>query len=617
MRVNTGLAGLMLVAVAAVGVVSAQQAGVGRDAGSAQSQTAATGTGVISGQVTVTGTGQPLDDARVTLNGGSLRGPRVATTDAEGRYLFDQLAPGTYSVRATRTGFVSGTFGQTRFGGSGTPIVLVEGQKFESARIEVAKGAVISGTVFDEKNRPSISTPVRIQQWVWTSGERILSQSGSATTDDRGIYRAFGLQPGEYLVSAAPRNVNLEQAEIEMQVAEARSRELQALGLAGSAGSFQVAPAPPGTSALQGYAPVFYPGTTSIAAARSVRVLPGQEQLGIDIGLMQVGLSRVTGDVIVPPGVAAPSLQVRLIEMSGAGGAQPPTARPNQTGAFSVSGVPPGQYTVFAVATVVQQAPAQTPQSAPLNQGQVPAPGQPPASRRYWAQAEVTVDGVSTPHVSLTLQEGAPISGSVAFNGGAPQPAATALTRLRVNLVPAGQSFGAIGMGSLVGQVDASGRFTIPGVVPGRYRVSATGVAPWLLVGAMANGLDALDFTLVVEAGQPPPSLQLEFADKTAEVSGTLTRGTGAPAPEHVVVIFPADQRYWVPFARRMRTARPATDGKFVLMSLPPGDYRLAAVTDVAPGEWFDPAFLEQLMPVSVAVKLVAGQPATQNIRVQ
>lgn len=616
MRVNSRLIGLLVASVAAIGAVSAQQAGVGRDAGATQSQPPVQGTGVISGQVTVAGTGQPLDEARVTLGGGSLRGPRTATADAEGRYVFDQLAPGSYSVRATRSGFVGGTYGQTRFGGSGTMIVLTDGQKFETARIEVAKGAVISGTVFDEKNRPSISTPVRIQQWVWSSGERILSQSGSATTDDRGIYRAFGLQPGEYLVSAAPRNTNLEQAEVEMQMAEARTRELQSLGLAGSAGQFQVAPAPSGTAMPQGYAPVFYPGSTSIAGARSVRLLPGQEQLGIDIGLVQVGLSRVTGDVIVPPGVAANSVQVRLFDTSGVGGVQPSAARPNQTGTFTVTGVAPGQYTVVAIANVAQQSQAPQP-AAPPNMGPVQAPGQPTATRRYWAQADVSVDGTSTPHVSLTLQEGSPISGTVAFNGTSAQPAPNVLTRLRVNLVPVGQVSNAIGMGSLSGQVDASGRFTVPGVVPARYRVSATGISPWQLASAMANGTDALDFTLLIEAGQPTPTLQLEFADRTAEVSGTLTRGTGAPAPEHVVVIFPSDQRYWAPFARRMRTARPATDGKFSITSMPPGDYRLAAVTDIAPGEWFDPAFLEQLLPSSVAVRLVAGQPATQNIRVQ
>jgi hypothetical protein len=597
--------------------LSPQQAGGGRDAGAAQTQSAVQGTGVISGQVTVAGTGQPLDEARVTLNGGSLRGPRTATADAEGRYFFDQLAPGSYTVRATRTGFVGGTYGQTRFGGSGTMIVLTEGQKFETARIEVAKGAVISGTVFDEKNRPSISTPVRIQQWMWSSGERTLNQVGSATTDDRGIYRAFGLQPGEYLVSAAPRNVNIDQFEVEMQVAEARSRELQALGLAGSAGSFQVAPASSGPSAQQGYAPVFYPGSTSLAGARSVRLLPGQEQLGIDIGLVQVGLSRVTGDVIVPPGVATNSVQVRLFDTSGVGGVQPSAARPNQTGTFTVNGVAPGQYTVVAIANVAQQSQAPPPQPAAPPNGPVQAPGQPTATRRYWAQAEIIVDGTSTPHVSLTLQEGSPITGTVAFNGSAAQPAPNALTRLRVNLVPVGQVSNAIGMGSLSGQVDATGRFTVPGVVPARYRVSATGVPPWQLASALANGQDALDFTLLVEAGQPMPTMQLEFADKTAEVSGTLTRGTGAPAPEYVVVIFPSEQRYWAPFARRMRTARPATDGKFSIASMPPGDYRLAAVTDIAPGEWFDPAFLEQLLPSSVAVRLVAGQPATQNIRVQ
>jgi uncharacterized protein (DUF2141 family) len=81
--------------------------------------------------------------------------------------------------------------------------------------------------------------------------------------------------------------------------------------------------------------------------------------------------------------------------------------------------------------------------------------------------------------------------------------------------------------------------------------------------------------------------------------------------------IFPDDQRYWVPFARRMRSTRPATDGKCSFVGLPPGDYRIAAVTDVESGEWMDSEFLRQLLPASLSVRLLAGQPAQQDIRVR
>ena len=49
---------------------------------------------------------------------------------------------------------------------------------------------------------------------------------------------------------------------------------------------------------------------------------------------------------------------------------------------------------------------------------------------------------------------------------------------------------------------------------------------------------------------------------------------------------------------------------------LPPGDYRVTAVTDVEQGEWFDPTFLQQLVSVSVPFSLAPGQKHTQDLRV-
>ena len=56
--------------------------------------------------------------------------------------------------------------------------------------------------------------------------------------------------------------------------------------------------------------------------------------------------------------------------------------------------------------------------------------------------------------------------------------------------------------------------------------------------------------------------------------------------------------------------------GQFSVSGLPPGDYRIAAVTDVETGVWYDPGFLEQLNAASIPFSLQAGQSVTQDLRV-
>jgi hypothetical protein len=61
----------------------------------------------------------------------------------------------------------------------------------------------------------------------------------------------------------------------------------------------------------------------------------------------------------------------------------------------------------------------------------------------------------------------------------------------------------------------------------------------------------------------------------------------------------------------------PGTDGKFTFRNLPPGDYRITAVTDVEPGEWYNPDFLSQLVNASIQVQLGEGERKVQDIRVK
>jgi len=614
--------------VTAAQVVPPVPSGQSRDRGELPPP-ANTGTGLIMGTVTMAGSGRPVEGVRVTLNGAELRGSRSALTNDDGQFVFSSLPAGTFTVRATLTGHISGTYGQKQPGKPGTSIALADGQQLKNASFEIAKGGVISGSVFDEKSRPSIGTPVRVMRWMIQSGERILTTAGNGTTDDRGVYRIYNLTPGDYLVSAVPRNTASEIFTTADAMNQARTEAITVSIDSGGRVVNSSGIAGPGEP-VQGYAPVFYPGTTQLATARTIRVGIAEEQLGIDFGLQRAALTTVSGQVVVPNGQNPTTIQIRLLQTEGGAlGLGQQTARPAQNGTFSFRSVVPGQYTVFATANVVEpRAPGSTSASAErvemLNRelqmmqsgvSNVQANQQPGAQRRLWAQADVFVDGAVPPLVSLTMQEGLPVSGHITFDGTAPQPTGT--QRVRVMLNPLGAALQSLGLGNLAATVDAGGRFTVNGVIPGRYRVSASGAQGWSVKSAIANGVDVLDFPFDIAAGESTPNVTIQFGDRNTDLKGVLTDATGAPSSDYSVVIFPDDQRYWVPFARRMRSTRPATDGRFAFVGFPPGEYRIAAVTDVETGEWLDPEFLRQLLPASISVRLADGQQVTQDIRVR
>jgi hypothetical protein len=49
---------------------------------------------------------------------------------------------------------------------------------------------------------------------------------------------------------------------------------------------------------------------------------------------------------------------------------------------------------------------------------------------------------------------------------------------------------------------------------------------------------------------------------------------------------------------------------------LPPGEYRLAVLTDLEPSELADPAFLDTLASAAVTVVLGEGERKTQHLRI-
>lgn len=688
MKTTRSLAVLAFVALVAVVFTSAptaqgggaQQGGRGGAVGQPRDAvvTPTVGTGMVLGQVVTSDTGTPVRRARVTLSGAELRGQRSALTDDEGRFVFTQLPAGRYTMNASKAGFVTIAYGAKAPGRAGTPIQLAEGQKVESRPIPLPKGGVLTGIVVDEYGEPSPGTSVRALRMVMRTGERRLESAGTGSTDDRGMYRIYGLQPGQYVVTAQPRNTNLGglQVDVAGEIEAALAQVQQQMGagglgaLAGLAGQMGqggrggmaggaaggrgggLADLIPGMaggrgqalldqfmigntdSPAVGYAPVFFPGTTSPSGASMVDLSVGQERYGVDFQLQMVSTAQITGMLTSVDGAAPAGAQVTLAPLDtlpGLPGATQ-TVRVNQSGTFTFRNVAPGQYRISARAQRRVEQPGVEPQAPAGRGGRGGGRGQMVPTEILWAHSEVSVDGRDLADVGLQLQEGMEISGRVVFDGRTLMPP-TDLTSVRITLTPTGTQDGEFGNIPPVA-ADASGRFTIPGVPPGRYTLRATaqagtggpgvgrggalaagGSGNWVLRSAFAGGRETLDFPLEIDPNMNVNDAVITFADRTTELTGLLQDSSGAATSDYSIIVFPTDTGFWVPQSRRIQSVRPGTDGRYTVRNLPPGDYAIAAVTDVEPGEWFDPMFLRELLQASMRISLADGDRKTQNIR--
>ena len=127
----------------------------------------------------------------------------VRTTTADS--LFGELPAGSFTLSASKPGFVETFYGSKHPGrGPGVRIAVTSGQRVEIS-LKILPGAVITGVVSDSRGYPISGVAV---QAVELRGQGRVSDSAvRAVSDDRGMYRLFGLAPGDYVISANPRLV--------------------------------------------------------------------------------------------------------------------------------------------------------------------------------------------------------------------------------------------------------------------------------------------------------------------------------------------------------------------------------------------------------------------------
>jgi hypothetical protein len=151
---------------------------------------------VIRGVVVEDAGGLPLARSLVVLQPIAGTGAQAQSmrSNHDGQFEFGSLPPGAYLVLASRRGFAPVQYGQKQWRGSGVPLVL-DDSGAASLEIRLQRFGSIAGTVLDEND---VGLPDH--EVVVYKNERPPVLVARATTDDRGVYRFLGLEPGSYLV---------------------------------------------------------------------------------------------------------------------------------------------------------------------------------------------------------------------------------------------------------------------------------------------------------------------------------------------------------------------------------------------------------------------------------
>jgi hypothetical protein len=158
--------------------------------------------GTIQGVVLEQASGRPLTRSIVRLDpvptAGGARPPALTTrAGRSGQFVFPAVAPGSYLLVALRDGYFPAAYGQRVPIGRGTPIqVTADSDLFAELRLR-HKGA-LTGRVLDENGVARAGVSVLAYR-----ARLPLRSAGSAVSDDRGVFRVHGLEPGKYWARSA------------------------------------------------------------------------------------------------------------------------------------------------------------------------------------------------------------------------------------------------------------------------------------------------------------------------------------------------------------------------------------------------------------------------------
>ena len=478
-----------------------------------------TKTGSITGRVTLATKGVAGVTVTITMSGDAFSGLGLklsAITDDEGRFRLSNLPPRTYVVWPFVPAFVVAE--ATGVYPLGKNVTVVAGETVEDINFTLTRGAVITGKVTDTTGRAVTDERVRIlpvQDHLRRLVSSIYPSINDIRTDDRGIYRAYGLPGGAYRVAVG-----------DPQFAALTS-----------------------TSGRRFYPETFHPNANDEAKAQVVELAEGSEVTGVDITVVRPlsGFSASGRFVDAKSGQPVPDVSFGLTTISDkstARGYVSLRGASTSKGLFQIDNLPPGTYAISVL-----------------------------GGDNYGASESFTIRDADVVDIEIKTRRGSMISGTVIVEGTADRSVPAKLSRVQLEAYTwsVGNSVGVM----RYSDINADGSFQIgplrAGTLALGVRSKERNVTPdFALLAIEHNGVDK-STGFQISDGEDVSGVRLVFGYGTGIIRGTVrVEGGTIPAGTQVDAAF---IRPGSPLT--IAYTRVDARGQFVFERVPPGNYEV------------------------------------------
>ena len=480
-------------------------------------------TGTITGRV-VNESGQPLPNAEIWARANGPQGGSLTTmTDHEGKFKLTGLQRVSYTIVASMPSYMP-TGDRGRDNSQSAKYAVGD-----SVTLTLVKGGVITGKVTTAEGEPVVAIGVRVELLRDGDGRRLAPGSvvREVPTDDRGIYRIYGLPAGTFIVGVGGTNDY--------------SRT--------------------GINAFDSNVPTYAPSSTRDNAAE-ISLRPGEELTGVDIRYRGEPGRAISGTATGPSREDTEFI-VTLTHL-GDGGSQrnetiyqEPRARE-----FIFPGLPDGDYYVTAQANSRNDDMAVSDSKL------------------------IQIRGADVTGVELATQPLASISGRVVLeetkapectDKKRPVFAETSVAAWHKEQEPGKDRARFVwSMGQPV-RADAQGNVTLRALAAGEYRfVTQFSAKEWYLRSISFAASDAMKKWTRVKPGDRLSGLTVTLAEGAASLSGEIVAGEGETVPEKLVVYLAPVEREKADDVLRFYAAL-VSKGKVELTNVAPGRYWVLA----------------------------------------
>jgi protocatechuate 3,4-dioxygenase beta subunit len=435
--------------------------------------------GSISGKVTLKGNGVAgiVVGARLTTQSGPrARSALMTTTDQQGNYRLANVSPGQYELMPAAPQYVLADQVRTN------TLIVAEGENLENVDFALVRGGVVTGKVVDADGKPLIEQAVQLFAIGGPEGNpMVLTNIFAGATDDRGVYRAYGLRPGKYRVAAGTAEDSL------------------SYGLGGPSV----------------YEQTYHPSATKESEATLIEVTEGSEATNVDITLRHtLKVFTVYARVVDENGQPLPNVSYGLQKTRENGSSSSSGFVTNSRGEIRLDNVLPGKYALFL---------------------------EPSAQRESYVdpvQFEVVDQDIKD--LVLRAAAGSSVSGVVVLEGLDDKVAAAKLAQLMVlaHIQTKDRYFSGSSPNAVV---SADGSFKVTGLRAGVVQFAIWGRGPGSMAPIDITQIDrdgVVQPTLEIKGGEQVKGVRLIVRQRTGRIRGLVKFENGPilSARAHVMV---------------------------------------------------------------------------------